>query len=198
MKKNTRSEDLPHWYAVYTRPKQEFRAESNLKAWGIETFNPRTKGKSRPSVKRRSVKQLFPRYLFARFACEDLHKITFTRGVQTVVSFGSKPAPVDDAVISLIKSRIGKDGFVRFNDELSTGDRVMIIAGPFESLEGIFDRTLNGSERVELLLSTVALQGRLIIERDYIVKLDKPEIARGAGNVRRPQHSWTNTQLNNP
>jgi len=136
---------------------------------------------------------LFPRYLFARFASEDLHKITFTRGVQTVVSFGNKPAPVDDAVISLIKSRIGKDGFVRFNDELSAGDRVKIIGGPFESLEGIFDRSLHGGERVELLLSTVALRGRLVIERDCIVKLDKAEIARGVPVVRRPQHSWTNS-----
>lgn len=171
MKNNVRPETLPRWYAVYTRPKQEFRAESNLKAWGIETFNPRAKERSRRLEKTpRTSKQLFPRYLFARFACEELHKITFTRGVQTVVSFGSKPTPVDDAVIFLIKSRIGEDGFVRLNDELSTGDRVRINGGPFASLEGIFDRKLNGSERVSVLLSTVALQGRLIIERDYVVK----------------------------
>jgi transcriptional antiterminator RfaH len=181
MDNNARPETSPHWYAVYTRPKQEFRAESNLKAWGIETFNPCATERSRQLKKtRRALKQLFPRYLFARFPCEELHKITFTRGVQTVVSFGNKPAPVDDAVISLIRSRIGEDGFVRFNDELNPGDRVMIIAGPLASLEGIFDRTLNNSERVSLLLSTVSLQGRLIIERDYLVKLDQTEVARVA------------------
>ncbi|HXD32870.1 MAG TPA: transcription termination/antitermination NusG family protein [Pyrinomonadaceae bacterium] len=181
MNNNARPETLPNWYAVYTRPKQEFRAESNLKAWGIETLNPCARAKSRRLEKtRRVVKQLFPRYLFARFPSEALHKITFTRGVQTVVSFGNKPAAVDDAVISLIKSRIGEDGFVRFNDELTAGDRVMIIAGPFASLEGIFDRTLNDSERVSLMLSTVALQSRLIIERDYVVKLDQTEVARSA------------------
>lgn len=181
MKNNTWSESLPRWYVVYTRSKQEFRVESNLKAWGVETFNPRVRERShRPEKKPRAVKQLFPRYLFARFPCEDLHKITFTRGVQTVVSFGNKPAPIDDAVIFLIKTRIGEDGFVQLNDELNHGDRVMIVGGPFESLEGVFDRTLNGSERVSLLLSTVALQGRLIIERDYVVKLDQTSIPRVA------------------
>ena len=181
MNENARAESLPRWYAVYTHSKQEFRVESNLKAWGVETFNPRVRERAHPLKKPpRTVKQLFPRYLFARFPCEDLHKITFTRGVQTVVSFGNTPAPVDDAVIFLIKTRIGEDGFIRFNDELKTGDRVMIVGGPFESLEGIFDRTLNGSERVSLLLSTVALQGRLIIERDYVVKLDQTEVARSA------------------
>jgi transcription elongation factor/antiterminator RfaH len=181
MNENVTTESLPRWYAVYTHSKQEFRVESNLKAWGVETFNPRVRERSH-SLKKppRAVKQLFPRYLFARFPFEDLHKITFTRGVQTVVSFGSTPAPVDDVVISLIKTRIGEDGFIRFNDELKTGDRVMIVGGPFESLEGIFDRALNGSERVSLLLSTVALQGRLIIERDYVVKLDQPTTAAAA------------------
>ena len=182
MTNNGSPENLPCWYAVYTHPKQEFRAESNLKAWGIETFNPRAKGKSRRLNKpTRTIKQqLFPRYLFARFPWRDLHKITFTRGVQNVVSFGNKPAPVDDAVISLIKSRIGKDGYVRFNDELNIGDRVKIVAGPFESLECIFDRSLNCNERIELLLSTVALKGRLIIERDYVVKLDPPRFQPSA------------------
>lgn len=176
MKNNASSENLSRWYAVYTHPKQEFRAESNLNAWGIETFNPRARGRRRRVKKAaRPVNQLFPRYLFARFPWRDLHKITFTRGVQNVVSFGNKPAPVDDAVISLIKSRIGKDGYVRFNDELNIGDRVKIVAGPFESLEGIFDRTLNCSDRIELLLSTVSLKGRLIIERDYVVRLDPTE-----------------------
>jgi len=171
MKNEERPESLRRWYAVYTRPKQEFRAENNLKAWGIETFNPRAKERVRRLEKTpRGVKQLFPRYLFACFAFEELHKITFTRGVQTVVSFGNKPAPVDDAVITLIKSRVGADGFVRLNDELNTGDRVRINSGPFASLEGIFERKLKGSERVSLLLSTVALQGRLIIESDYVVK----------------------------
>lgn len=181
MHHEARPENLPRWYVVYTRPKQEFRADSNLKMWGIETFNPRTKEKARAQDKTpRSSRQLFPRYLFARFAFEDLHKITFTRGVQSVVSFGNKPTPVDDAVISLIQSRQGEDGFVRFNDEFTTGDHVRINAGRFAGLEGIFDRSLNGSERVSLLLSTVALQGRLIIERDYVVKLNQNEIGRTA------------------
>lgn len=56
----------------------------------------------------------------------------------------------------------------------------MIIAGPFASLEGIFDRTVNDSERISLLLSTVALQSRLIIERDYVVKVDQTQVARVA------------------
>jgi transcription antitermination factor NusG len=118
---------------------------------------------------------LFPRYIFARFPTEQLHKITFTRGVQSVVSFGSKPAAVDEAVISLIKSRLGEEGFVCFNDELTTGDRVVITDGPLAHLEGIFERKLNGTKRVSILLFTVRLQSRLIIERDCVQKVERGE-----------------------
>lgn len=163
-----------HWYALYTHAKQECRAERNLNSGGIETFNPQSKERARGRTNRhRVVKQLFPRYIFAHFATQQLHKITFTRGVQNVVSFGNKPTPVEDGVIALIKSRIGEDGFVRFNDELTMGDRVTIINGPLASLEGIFERMLNDNERISILLSAVSLSGRLIIERDYVKKLEQ-------------------------
>jgi len=182
---NSGFETPSRWYVVYTRPKQECRAEWNLNSGGIETFNPQSKGRaSRRTDKPQVVKQLFSRYIFARFAGDELHKIMFTRGVQTVVSFGNKPAAIDDIVITLIKSRIGEDGFVRFSDELTEGDRVMISTGPLASLEGIFERKLKDTERVSVLLCAVSLQGRLIIERDQVVKIDPVALkgpARSAG-----------------
>jgi transcriptional antiterminator RfaH len=177
-------DNLSRWYALYTHAKQECRAESNLNSWGVETFNPQSKERAGGRTNRhRVVKQVFPRYIFARFATQQFHKITFTRGVQTVVSFGNKPIPVDDEVIALIKSRIGEDGFVRFNDELTMGDRVIIINGPLASLEGIFERTLNDKKRISILLSAVSLGGRLIIERDYVKKLERSEFNMGGHAV---------------
>ena len=35
--------DSPLWYAVYTKPKEEERAESNLRAWGVKTLMPKFK-----------------------------------------------------------------------------------------------------------------------------------------------------------
>ncbi|MGH9754026.1 MAG: transcription termination/antitermination NusG family protein, partial [Blastocatellia bacterium] len=81
--------DIPRWYAIQTHPKQENRAESNLKAWNVETFFPRIKDcrfnefTGEPSY---FIKPLFPGYLFSRFALNNLlHKVRFTRGVHSVV-----------------------------------------------------------------------------------------------------------------
>lgn len=54
--------DSPLWYAVCTTPKEEERAETNLRAWGPKTFMPKSKELeySRRSVKlRTAIKKLF-------------------------------------------------------------------------------------------------------------------------------------------
>src|SRR4051812_38986256 len=106
-----------HWFAVYTKARQEDRAASNLTAWRIETFFPRLQEGRRNQFTGQVthlVKPLFPGYIFANFdALTMLHKVWFTRGVHSVVSFGGDPVPVSDEIISLIRSQVGEDGFVR-------------------------------------------------------------------------------------
>src|SRR5437588_5435367 len=117
--------EIPHWYVIQTHPRQEDRAESNLRAWRVETFNPRIKEPRHQRYTGELIylsKPLFPRYIFARFMANRLlNKIWFTRGVRSVVSFGGSATPVDDQIIDLIKARIGDDGFVQIGRELKTG-----------------------------------------------------------------------------
>ena len=42
---------LASWYAVLTKPKQEQRAETNLRAWDIEAFTPKFKDRRRSRQK---------------------------------------------------------------------------------------------------------------------------------------------------
>ena len=37
------AEDISRWYVVHTKSRQEERANSNLRAWGVETLNPKVK-----------------------------------------------------------------------------------------------------------------------------------------------------------
>lgn len=168
------SDDQLSWYAVHTLPRQEARADSNLRAWGIETVFPKIKDcrynkfSGEPIY---MVKPLFPRYIFARFNAEQgLHNVRFTRGVYAVISSGNKPISVNDDVITLIKSRMQEDGLVNIGEEFSAGDKVLIKKGPFKSLMGIFERRMDASNRVMVLLTTINFQGRISVEREMITK----------------------------
>ena len=162
-----------NWYAIYTHPRQEERAENNLKAGKVETFNPKAKKvRGRQSNPRNFVtSQLFPRYIFARFDKQLLHTVSYTRGVQRVVCFGLEPTPVDDAIIALIRSQMDDDGYVQFGEQFKSGDKILVKHGSLANFAGIFERELKGSDRVSILLTTVSYQVRVVLEREQIKKL---------------------------
>jgi transcriptional antiterminator RfaH len=163
------------WYAIKTKPRQEERAESNLNAWRVETFVPRIKERRRGRVSGEApyvIKTLFPSYIFARFEANAmLHKVSFTRGVQSVLHFSGIPVPVDDEVLAIMQVRMGPDGFIRVGEELKPGDRVMIKAGAFENFIGVFEGELADAERVRILLTTINYQSHLMIERTLVRKI---------------------------
>jgi transcriptional antiterminator RfaH len=164
--------DITSWYAIHTHPKQENRAEQNLNAWGVETFFPRIRDcrfnefTSEPSY---FIKPLFPGYLFARFVLNNLlHKVRFTRGVHGVVCIGNDPAPVDDRVIEIVASQIDEAGFVKIGVDLEPGAKVLIQAGPFKGLTGIFEQEASAADRIKILLDCVSFQARVEIERNHV------------------------------
>jgi transcriptional antiterminator RfaH len=167
--------DNSSWYVVYTHRKQEERAHSNLRSGGIETFSPKLKDYRYNRItgaKTQVVKHLFPRYIFARFRVDNsLHQVRYTRGVHSVVSFGDQPTPVAEDIISVLKSRVGTDGYVNVGEELQAGDEVMIKDGPLKNLVGTFERQMKEVDRVMILLKTVSYQARLIVEKGIVSKV---------------------------
>ena len=78
---------------------------------------------------------------------------------------------VEDEIIDLIKSRVGKDGFVQFNEELKRGDKVVIRDGPLANLVGIFERDVEDGDRVLMLLTAISYQGHVTVERELLKKI---------------------------
>lgn len=168
---NKLSQEL-QWYALHTNPKQEERAHQNLQAWGLESLNPKLKERRLNPFTGAPVyvtKPLFPRYIFARFGTHILHKIYFTAGVHSVVSFNGVPTAIDDEIIDLIKARVGPDGFVKAQEELQDGDKVVITAGTMQGLVGI-SQDVNDSDRVTILLTAIKYQGCLVVAKDSVRK----------------------------
>lgn len=162
------------WYVIYTNSKQEQRAESNLRAWGVETLYPKVKKRRISAFTGLPVYEtapLFPRYIFARFCAEKfLHKITFTRGVNSLVCFNNTPAQVEDEAIAFIASNIDESGFAKIGEPFKVGERLLIQAGPLKGLIGVFEREMKDSERISLLLDAVSYQSHTIIRREMVVR----------------------------
>ena len=166
--------DMMCWYVIHTHAKQEDRAVSNLRILGVPIFNPKIRElryhqfSIAPTY---MTKPLFPRYIFAQFKVNDLyHKVRFTRGVYSVVSFGEGPTPIAEEVIMLIRANIKEDGFVRLVEEISPGDRVIVMDGPLKNFAGVFERAMKDTDRIRILLEAVTYQAHIEIERDLVKK----------------------------
>ena len=176
--------DTLSWYVVHTHPKQEDRSGINLRACGIETLTPKlrvNRYNEFSSKVSQIVKPLFPSYIFARFIYNELyHKVRYTRGVHSLVSFNNQPIPVSDEIIELVRSQMGGDGFVKTQDELKAGDEVIINHGRFQSFCGVFERDMPDSDRVRILLNTVNFQAHVVVDRALVQKVsaDKRTPAR--------------------
>src|SRR3989442_843532 len=116
------------WYVVQAKARQEYRAEANLRAWGMETFLPKLLRRVVVDMKVVGrVEPLFPGYVFARFDVTTmLSKVRFTRGLTRVVGTEEGPSPLGDDVIAAIRARIDRTGYVRLMPTLKSGDRVRI------------------------------------------------------------------------
>jgi transcriptional antiterminator RfaH len=167
--------DICSWYAIHTNPRQEVRAESNLRAWGIETYLPKIKELSLDRYINKPtwlIKPLFLRYFFARFSFNTFgHKIRYTRGVRDVVGFGEAPVPIDDEIIKLIQSQHDKLGYVKLEENIGPGDDVVVKEGIFKGIHGIFERNASNSDRVMILLKAIQFQVHMIVDRETLRKV---------------------------
>jgi len=148
-----------NWYLVHTKPRQERCALENLQWQGYECYFPTMPAEKIQRGKMGVVDQaLFPRYLFIRLgqgpAAQSWSPIRSTKGVSRLVTFGTSPAKVDDALITLLRDQ---EVLVQAEPDrlFRPGERVRITAAPFVDIEGIYQMT-DADQRVMVLIELMS------------------------------------------
>lgn len=162
-----------NWFAVHTKPRQEGVAELSLKREGVETFYPKMKHrKTIRRVRKWVTGPLFPSYIFARFdAAQSARLVKYSNGVINLVSFGGKPATVDESLIESIKAHAQDDTVVVQPKPLKRGDVVEIQEGPLRGLHGVFEREMSDRDRVVVLLNVLSQGARVEVYREQLEKI---------------------------
>jgi transcription elongation factor/antiterminator RfaH len=140
------------WYVVYAKANREEYAQYHLQRKGVPVFFPRLRLPV-ASARQRQIIPLFPSYLFVQL--EDPHQhaaVVWCPGVRCLVSFNGMPAPLDESVITFLKSRTTEDGIIGALSNLSVGQEVSITNGPLEGLKGIIQHPPDAKGRVRVLM----------------------------------------------
>jgi transcription elongation factor/antiterminator RfaH len=153
-----------NWYLIYTKPKNEDIVSHKFIQAGFKVLN--SKIKERKYYRRRLqdiISPLFPCYIFVKFDYpKDYRLIKYTRGVKRIVGTDKTPSVVPDEIIILIRNKLEK-GFVTITQpSFKSGEEVVIKGGPFQGFVAVFEKELNGRERVRILLK--AINARMVVD----------------------------------
>ena len=164
---------MVHWYLVQTKPAQEVTAQGHLERQGYETYLPRVAHATKRRGRWHSrIEALFPGYLFlSPGECRlSLGPVRSTVGVLKLVRFGTEYATVPESLVAALRDREDADtglhrllrpGLPRI------GSRVRISSGPFDGLEGVYERS-SGDERVVVLLQLLGQDARVCLPIESI------------------------------
>jgi transcriptional antiterminator RfaH len=164
---------MRRWYLIRTKPSSEELAHSNLERQRYDVYLPRAIQTFRRAAARyERIGALFPRYLFMRLheGQQALGPVASTVGVAGIVRFGTRYAIVPDAVVGDLKARADPvTGLHRLSHgrKLTTGTPVRVTRGPFDGLQGIFEREA-GSERVVILLKMLGHMSPVCVAAESI------------------------------
>ena len=162
------------WYLIYTKPASETLAVAHLSRQHYEVYLPRVVQTVRRAGRRfERVGPLFPRYLFLQLneGQQPLAPVASTAGVRGVVRFASRYAVVPEPVIRDLRARADPvTGLHRINcgATLKPGAAVRIRLGPFDGLEGVFEREA-GAERVVVLLRLLGQEAPVCVPGEAVM-----------------------------
>ncbi len=125
------------WFALYTKPRCEFKAAGELQGLGIEHYLPSvTKLKQWSDRKKKVTEPLLRGYIFI-FADEKERMISLENEyiVRCIFDHG-RPAKIPDWQINNLKLFLTSNSDVEVTEGLLTGKKILIKDGPFEGVIG--------------------------------------------------------------
>jgi len=162
------------WCAIYTRHQHEKVIAQILSAKGLEVFLPLYNATRRWKDRTMHLSlPLFPCYLFLRGMKERRLEVVTTPGIVFILAINGEAATIPESEIESVRRVIEWGNRVEPHPFLRCGDRVRVISGPLQGLEGILVRKKN---LCRLVLSVE------ILERSAAVEVDVSAVERVGGS----------------
>jgi len=145
-----------HWYAVYTKSRNEKKVAEFFSRDGIEHYLPLVQQLRIWSDRKKKVEEpLFRSYIFVYIDERDHLPVLKTQGVVKFVMFEGKKVKVRKEQIDAIKNYLSTGMEIIDNEaDYTVGKRVKIIRGSMKGLEGRLTEVL-GKQRVKIEIDAI-------------------------------------------
>jgi len=165
--------NTPHWFAIRTSLRWEFRASSELSSRGVETYLPRSSSRHQWSDRSKKIdRPLFPGYLFSRFKIADRVRILQVPSVKQIVGVGNTPQPISVHQLDNLKALVAANSGLAPWPYLNSGQRIQVDRGPLTGVKGFVIRAEEGVVRIVVSLDLLQRSVAAVIDRDSIGVLE--------------------------
>ncbi len=156
--------DARRWHAVYTYPQHENAVAEQLKTRCVEAFLPTFLSRRQWKDRRVEIaRPLFPGYVFTRIAWGDRIKVVSIPSVVRILSFNGRPADISDQEIENIRLCVEGGVTLESHPFPAVGERVRVISGAFEGVEGI---VLDRKSKCKIVVSISLIHQAVALEID--------------------------------
>lgn len=159
-----------HWFALYTKPRHEFKAALQLESISVENYLPSLTVKKQWSDRKKIITEpLFRGYIFI-YSNERERRIAVSQSaIVNTICFDGKPSVIPDWQIESLKKMLSETPDVFVSNKIEVGAKVKIIDGPFRDVIGI----VTGSQEEKWLAVSVDL-----LRCSVMVKLPKESVIK--------------------
>ena len=151
-----------NWFALYTKPRSEFKASHQLAGIEIDHYLPTiTRLKQWSDRKKKVTEPLIRGYIFI-YANENQRLASLEQpSIVRCIFDGKHPASIPDWQIDNIKKMLALDSEIIVYNGIVTGTKVKIKNGPFEGIVG----TVTNNEMGKSISISIDLLNRSVITR---------------------------------
>lgn len=163
-----------NWHALHTRYQNEKAAARALSSKGHTVFLPLYGAthlwRGRPT---QLQLPLFSGYVFIQGGIDRQLQILSTPGIISIVKSGGLPAIVPPEQIAAVRRIVEKSSRVEPHSFLQCGDRVMVISGSLQGLEGMLVRT-KGAFRLIVSMELLGRSAAVEIDISCVQRICQP------------------------
>jgi transcription antitermination factor NusG len=161
---DTETHETSDWWVLYTRHQHEKTVAEMLSAKDFEVFLPLYESVRLWKDRKKLITlPLFPCYVFVRGGLDRRLQVVSTPGVHTILFHGERVAIVPEAEIQAIRRAVEGPFRVEPHPFLKCGERVRVMRGSLEGVEGLLVRKKN---LYRLVLSVDMMAQSVAVEID--------------------------------
>lgn len=161
------------WFALYTKPRHEFKAEEQLSEAGIDYYLPSIIREKQWSDRKKKIREpLIRGYIFICASEKDRLNALQKDAVVSCIAFDGRAAVIPDWQIQNLKKMLSINGDFEIMNKIAAGTKVKIISGPFEGVIGMVNDTPSG-KTISITIDLLNRSVTALLPTDSIVQIQE-------------------------